>query len=182
MGKIMLINLLVVLAIAIAVFLVVVALQPADFKISRSTAIAAAPAEAFSQVNDFHRWENWSPWAKIDPAMKTTFDGPALGEGSAYSWSGNNKVGEGKMTVTKSQPSEQILIKLEFLRPFKATNMAEFTFKPEGPGTRVTWTMSGKKNFVAKAFQLFVNMEKMLGPDFEKGLAQLRSVVETAKK
>lgn len=175
-------KILIVFAFVLAVFIGVVSLQPSDFQISRSTTIAAAPTEVFSQVNDFHLWENWSPWAKLDPSMKTTFDGPAFGEGSAYSWAGNKQVGEGKMTLLESQASERILIQLDFLKPMQATNMTEFTFKPEGEGTTVTWTMSGKNNFVAKIFCLFMSMEKMVGPDFEKGLSQLKAVVEAARK
>ncbi len=173
---------LIVVAVLVVAMLVVVAMQSEDFRIARSATIAAAPAEVFPQVNDFHRWEQWSPWAKLDPAMKTTYEGPATGEGSAYSWSGNNKVGAGKMTVLKSQPPERLLIQLDFLRPMKVTNTAEFTFEPKGRSTVVTWTMTGKKNFMAKAFHLVMNMEKLVGPDFEKGLAQLKAVVESPKK
>jgi uncharacterized protein YndB with AHSA1/START domain len=171
-----------VVAVIIVALIVVVAIQPEDFRLSRSTTVAAPPADIFSQINDFHNWDLWSPWAKLDPTMKTTFAGSAAGEGSTYSWSGNSKVGEGRMTITKSQPPELVLIQLEFLRPMRANNLTEFTFKPEAQETRVTWTMSGKKNFMAKAFHLIMNMEKMVGPDFEKGLAQLKSVVETAKR
>ena len=168
--------------VVIAILCVMVALQPAEFKLSRSTTIAAPPAEPFAQVNDFHHWGSWSPWAKLDPSMKTTFDGPPAGEGAVYSWSGNNKVGEGRMTLITSKPAELIRITLEFFRPWKATNLTEFTFQPEGQGTRVTWTMTGTNNFMAKAFHLIMNMEKLVGPDFEKGLAQLKAVVEQAKK
>jgi uncharacterized protein YndB with AHSA1/START domain len=173
---------LIVIAAVVVTLLVVVAMQPEGFRIARSATIAAAPAEVFPQVNDFHRWDQWSPWAKIDPAMKTTYEGPATGEGSSYSWSGNNKVGAGKMTVLKCQPPQRILIQLEFLRPMKVTNTAEFTFEPKDRSTVVTWAMTGKKNFMAKAFHLVVNMDKMLGGEFDKGLAQLKAVVESPKK
>jgi hypothetical protein len=177
----MLLTILIILAVIVVIFFVVVALQSEDFKISRSATVAATPAEVFPQVNDFHCWDNWSPWAKIDPAMKVTYGGPASGEGSTYSWSGNNKAGEGKMTNLKSQPSNLIRIQLDFLKPWKATNNVEFSFNPDSQGTLVTWTMTGKKNFFMKGFHLIMNMDKMLGPDFEKGLAQLKGVVETAK-
>ena len=121
-----------------------------------------------------------SPWAKLDPSMKKTHEGAPAGTGAIYSWSGNDQVGEGRMTLTESRPSELIRIKLEFMKPFAATNTTEFTFKPEGNQTMVTWSMFGMNNFIAKAFGLFMNMDKMVGGDFEKGLASMKSVVETA--
>jgi len=133
-------------------------------------------------VNDFHNWEAWSPWAKLDPAAKATFEGPSTGTGAIFKWVGNKEVGEGSMTITESRPSDLIRIKLEFLRPFEATNSAEFTFKPEGNRTAVTWSMEGKNNFIAKAVCLFMNMDKMVGGQFEQGLAQMKAVVEAAPK
>lgn len=171
-----------VIVLAVVVFAAVVSMQPADFKISRTATINAAPEKVFEQVNDFRKWEAWSPWAKIDLAMKTTYSGPATGIGSNYTWVGNDDVGEGKMTITASQPNEHISIDLEFVKPFAAKNVSEFILKPEGDKTVVTWSMSGKNNFAAKAFRLVVDMDKMVGGDFEKGLAQLKSVVETAPK
>jgi hypothetical protein len=177
----MLIKILIVLAALLIVFLVIVATRPADFRISRSAVIPAAPAAVFAQVNDFHNWEAWSPWAKMDPDAKSEFAGPTSGVGSKFHWAGNSKVGEGNMTIAESRPNDVIRIDLEFLKPFVANNLAEFTFKPAGDGTNVTWTMSGKNNFMAKAFNLFVNCDKMVGGEFEKGLANMRSVVESAK-
>jgi hypothetical protein len=168
-----------VVALLVAVFVVIVALQPADFRITRTATMSAEPPKVFAQVNDFHNWNGWSPWAKLDPAMKQTFDGAPAGTGAIYSWNGNNKVGEGRMTIVGSRPSELITIKLEFLKPFKATNTAEFSFKPQAQQTAVTWTMTGRKNFVLKAFGLFMSMDKMVGGDFEKGLASMKSIVET---
>ncbi len=133
-------------------------------------------------MNDFHNWEAWSPWAKLDPAAKATFEGPSTGTGAIFKWAGNKEVGEGSMTITESRPSDLIRIKLEFLRPFEATNSAEFTFKPEGNRTAVTWSMEGKNNFIAKAVCLFMNMDKMVGGQFEQGLAQMKAVVEAAPK
>jgi hypothetical protein len=176
----MLIKILIVAAILLIVLLVIVLLQPSEFRVTRSANVAAPSAAVFAQVNDFHNWEAWSPWAKLDPACKNSFDGPSAGTGAGFGWSGNNKVGQGHMTITESRPPELIRIKLEFLRPFKCTNAAEFTFKPEGNQTAVTWSMSGNKNFFAKAFGLIMNMDKMVGGDFEKGLAQMKSVVEGA--
>ncbi len=177
------INILIALAVVILLFVGVVAMRPADFRITRSTNIAAPPGVAFAQVNDFHNWKAWSPWAKLDPEMKETFEGQSSGTGAIYAWEGNNKVGQGRMTILDSHPGDQIRIKLEFIKPFAATNTAEFTFKPEGDGTSVTWSMFGKNAFMAKAFGLFMNMDKMVGGDFEKGLAQMKTVAEsTAKK
>ena len=144
--------------------------------------MAAPPAEVFAHVNDFHKWADWSPWEKLDPAMKKTFSGAASGPGSVYEWTGNDQVGTGRMTLTDSTPSDLIRIKLEFLKPFEATNNTEFIFKPEGAGTKVTWNMAGNNNFMAKAAGLFMNMEKMVGGDFEKGLAQLKTTVEAGVK
>src|SRR5712692_4336131 len=122
-----------------------------------------------------------APMGENDPAMKQICEGAAAGTGAIYSWVGDKKVGEGRMTLTESQPSDLIRIKLEFVRPFKATNTSEFTFKPEGNQTAVTWSMSGRNNFMFKAFGLFMNMDKMVGGDFEKGLASMKSVVEGKK-
>ncbi len=177
----MLKKILMVVVVVIVVFFGLAAMQPAEFSISRSASIAAAPAKVFAQVNDFHRWENWSPWAKIDPTMTAHYDGAASGEGSSYAWSGKGKAGEGKMTLLKSQAPDLIQIKLEFIRPMKATNMIDFSFKPEGQGTMVTWAMSGKNNLISKAFSMVCNMDKLVGGDFEKGLAQLKVAAESAK-
>jgi hypothetical protein len=166
------------LAAVIAVFVVVVALQPSHFTYSRSATIAAAPAAVFPHVNDLRQWEAWSPWAKLDPKMKVTYSGPSAGVGAVSAWAGNNDVGEGSMTVTESRPSELVRFRLDFVKPFAATNTAEFTFKPEGNGTVVTWSMSGENNFVCKAVGLFMNCDKMIGAEFEKGLADLKKVVE----
>ena len=178
----MLSYILIGLAVIVVVFVIVVATRPDDFCVTRSASMAAPPAAVFEQVNDFHKWDNWSPWAKLDPNCKNTFDGASAGKGAKFAWDGNSKVGAGRMTVLESQPPELIRINLEFLRPFKATNTAEFGFKPEGKGTAVTWNMFGKNNFMAKAFGLFVNCDKMIGRDFEKGLAQMKSVVEAVAK
>lgn len=178
----MLKKILLALVLIIIVFVIVVATRPADFRITRSITIAAPPEAVFAQVNDFHKWDEWSPWAKLDPAMKQTYEGAPAGTGAIYSWAGNNEVGEGRMTITESRTNEMIGIKLEFLKPFAAVNTTEFSFAPEGNQTRVVWSMSGKNNFMAKAFDLFMNMDKMVGSDFEKGLRQMKSVVEAAPK
>jgi len=164
------------------VFIAIIALQPSAFRIVRSVAMTAPPAEVFAQVNDFHQWQAWSPWAKIDPALKQTYEGAPAGAGAIYSWVGNSKAGEGRMTILESNPSDLIHIKLEFLKPFKATNTAEFTFKPEGNQTVVTWSLSGDRSFFLKAFALFINMDKLVGGDFEKGLAAMKTVAEAKAK
>jgi hypothetical protein len=169
------------LTAVILVLVVIVAFQPADFRITRSAAMSAPASDVFAQVNDFHKWQAWSPWEKQDPNLRRTYEGAPAGTGAIYSWAGNKQVGEGRMTLVESRPSDLIKIKLEFLRPFKATNTAEFTFKPEGSQTMVTWSMSGTKNFIFKAFGLFMNMDKMVGGDFEKGLANMKAMVETKK-
>jgi carbon monoxide dehydrogenase subunit G len=178
----MLKKILIALAVIVIVFVVVVALQPSEFRVARTATISAPPPAVFAQVNDFHKWEAWSPWAKLDPAMKQTYAGAPAGTGAIYTWAGNDQVGEGRMTLTESRPSDLIRIKLEFLKPFASTAATEFTFKPEGNQTMVTWSMAGKNNFMAKAFGLFMNMDKTVGGDFEKGLANLKSVSEAAPK
>jgi uncharacterized protein YndB with AHSA1/START domain len=172
---------LIALVVVLAVFAVVVSRQPGDFKVSRSAVVNAPPAKVFAIVNDMHRWNDWSPWAKMDPAMKVTFEGPASGVGASESWSGSSKVGQGKMTITESKPSQKVGMQLEFLKPMKATNQVEFNLKPEGKGTSVEWAMSGKNNFISKAFGLVMNMDKMIGGDFEKGLANLNEVAQAKK-
>jgi hypothetical protein len=164
------------------VFVIVVAVQPAPYRVVRTAKVAAPQPFVFEQVNDFHKWEAWSPWAKLDPGMKQTYEGPPAGTGAIYYWSGNKKVGEGRMTITESRPSDLVRIKLEFIKPFASTADTEFSFKPEVNQTTVVWSMSGTKNFMSKAFGLFVNMDKMIGSDFEKGLAQLKSVAESPAK
>ncbi|MEP6787817.1 MAG: SRPBCC family protein [Acidobacteriota bacterium] len=171
-------GILALIVIIVVIFCAAVSMQPEDFKITRSATMNASPDKVFEQVNDFHKWDAWSPWARLDPTMKTTYSGPVSGTGSSYSWVGNNEVGEGKMAITASHPSEHVAIDLEFIKPFAAKNVTEFMFKPDGDKTTVTWTMAGKNNFVAKGFNMVMNMDKIVGSDFEKGLAQLKTVVE----
>ncbi len=178
----MLKKILIAIGVIIIVFAVLVAMQPSEFHVVRAATMSAPAPAVFAQVNDFHNWEAWSPWAKLDPAMKKTYEGAPAGTGAISTWAGNKQVGEGRATITESRPSDLIRIELEFVRPFAATNTVEFTFKPEGNQTSVTWSMAGKNNFIAKAIHLFMDMDKMVGGDFEKGLAQMKSVVEAAPK
>jgi Polyketide cyclase / dehydrase and lipid transport len=175
-------GIVVLVIVLVAVCAIVVALQPAHYQVERSATINAPAPIVFAQVNDFHKWAAWSPWAKLDPAMKQSYEGAPAGNGAVYAWTGNSQVGEGRMTITESRPSDLIKIKLEFLKPFTATNATEFTFAPQGNETNVKWTMSGDNNFVGKAFGLIMNMDKTIGGDFEKGLAQMKTVVETAAR
>jgi hypothetical protein len=166
------------LAAIVVVLLVVIASRPADFPVSRSATIPAVPHKVFAQVNDFHNWEAWSPWAKLDPNAKNSFEGPSAGSGAIVRWNGNSTVGEGSMKITESRPSDLIRIQLDFVRPFKCTNDVEFTFKPVGDQTAVTWSMAGKNNFMSKAIGLVMDCEKMTGGMFEQGLAKLQSIVK----
>lgn len=169
--------------LALVVFLlIVVLLQPAEFRISRTAVIPAPPAAVFAQINDFHQWNDWSPWAKLDPNAKNSFDGPASGVGAKFAWSGNNEVGEGTMTITESKPNESVGMKLDFVRPFAATSMTQFTLKPVDGGTAVTWSMSGRNDFMGKAVGLVINCDKMVGTQFEKGFENLQTVVASPAK
>ena len=175
----MLQKILIALVIVVLGLAVVITLQPATFRVTRTATIAAAPADVFALVNDFHNWDAWSPWAKLDPAMKTTYAGSTSGQGAVYSWVGNSDVGEGSMTITDSQPASRVKIKLEFIKPFASTADNLFEFAQAAAGTTVTWTMSGDNDFLSKAFSLFMGgMDKMIGPDFEKGLAQMKTAAE----
>jgi hypothetical protein len=173
----MLETILIVVAVVVVLLVILIVLQPAEFHVVRSATIAAPASAVFAQVNDFHNWEAWSPWAKIDPAAKNTYTGAAAGTGAVFTWDGNSKVGEGTMTMTESHPNDLIRIKLEFRRPFKGINDVEFTFKPDGNQTLVTWSMSGRKIFITKAIGLIMSMDKMVGGQFTQGLENLNSVV-----
>jgi hypothetical protein len=176
----MLIKILIAVAVVVVAFVVIVALRPSDFRVARSTTAAAPAPAVFAHVNDFHKWPAWSPYEKLDPAMTKTFDGAPTGTGARYAWAGNSKAGEGRITITESRPSDLIRMKLEFVKPFVATNDVAFTFTPDGDRTAVTWSMTGRNNFMFKAVGLFMSMDKMVGGEFEKGLADLKAVVEAA--
>ncbi|OJT24137.1 polyketide cyclase [Archangium sp. Cb G35] len=156
----------------------VIAMQPATYTVQRSATFKAAPDITFALVNDFHNWGGWSPWDKLDPNQKTTFEGAATGVGAKYGWSGNDQVGEGRMEIEESKSNELVRIKLEFIRPFASTSPTTFTFSPAAEGVTVTWKMDGTNDFMGKAFSLFVNMDAMLGADFDKGLAAMGKIAE----
>lgn len=167
-------------AVVIVGLAVAIATRPGSFRLERRATLAAPPDVVFGYVNDFRKWIAWSPWEKLDPNLQRTFDGAAAGVGASYAWSGNNKAGQGKMTVRESVPNERIAIDLHFIKPFEAHNLAEFAFKPVAEGVEVTWSMSGKNNIMTKAFRLFVDVDKLVGKDFEEGLAKLGAVAAAA--
>ncbi|MDX2027392.1 MAG: SRPBCC family protein [Alphaproteobacteria bacterium] len=162
----------------LAVLAFIIAMQTSEFQVTRTATIAAPPAKLFPLVNDLRKWESWSPWAKLDPNAKHSFEGPRAGKGAIMHWDGNMQVGKGSMTITESRPSSAIKFQLDFTKPLKGTSTAEFTFKPEGKNTAVTWSMQGKKDFLAKAISLISSCEKMVGGQFEKGLANLKAIAE----
>ena len=166
------------IAIVLLALTVLVATRPDEFSVSRSASFAAPAGAVFPQVNELRKWKAWSPWAKKDPTAKETYEGPAAGSGASMAWAGNREVGEGRMTIVESLDNRLVRFKLEFFKPFAATNSAEFAFKEEGGRTSVTWTMRGRNNFVGKAMCLVFDMDTMVGGDFEKGLAGLRAIVE----
>lgn len=166
-------------AAVVAVLAVVISLRPSEFHVERSLAMSAPPARVFEEVNNLHQWEAWSPWAKRDPNMKKSYEGPEAGAGAVYRWDGNAEVGAGNVTIAESQPDERIGIRLVMVRPFACDNAVEFTFKPQGDQTVVTWGMDGKYNFITKAMGLFMSMDRMIGGDFEQGLTSLKSIVES---
>ena len=166
------------IAALILLLVVVVAMQPAAFRIERSAAMAAPPSAAFALVNDFHRWPSWSPWEDLDPDLQRTYSGAETGVGSHYAWSGNRKAGRGSMEITSSTPDEIGLV-VGFLKPVKATNQTAFMLAPSGHGTQVTWRMAGEQTGLMAVFGKFVSMDKLIGKDFEKGLAQLKAAAES---
>lgn len=169
---------LIAVALALVAIVGVIATRPAEFSIERSATIAAPPDVVFSYVNEFKKWDEWSPWDKLDPDQKKTYEGPAAGVGAVTAWEGNDDVGKGKMTITESKPGEKVAIKLEFMEPMAATNTTDFTFKGDGEKTNVTWKMAGSHDFMGKAFSMFMDMDQMVGKDFEAGLATLKTKSE----
>lgn len=173
-------NLLIVVLVVVVGLALFINSRPSTYSVSRSATIAAPADSVFAQLNDFHRWNDWSPWAKLDPQMKTDYSGSEAGTGAAYHWVGDKKVGEGRMTITESQPPARVVIRLEFIKPFADVCTTTFTVEPEGDASKVTWTMAGASNFISKAMCLFTSMDKMIGPDFERGLGQLKTLAEAA--
>jgi len=171
---------LIALLALIAIVLGLAATKPDSFQVQRSASVQAPPEKVVGLIDDFHNWGSWSPWEKLDPAMKKTFSGAGSGKGSRYAWEGNSKVGAGRMEILDATPSK-VTVKLDFLKPFETHNLAEFTLAPQGQATQVTWAMRGPSPFVSKIMQVFVSMDGLIGKDFETGLANMKSVAEGAK-
>ncbi|HSX59359.1 MAG TPA: SRPBCC family protein [Tahibacter sp.] len=170
---------LLVVLVAIAALLVAAAFRPDSFRIERSITIKAAPEKVFALIDDFHRWTAWSPWEKLDPAMKREHSGSASGKDAVYAWEGNGKVGKGSMQIVESVPHSKVLIQLHFIKPMDTRSHAEFTLRPGGDTTEVNWAMYGPQPYMSKLMGLVFNMDKMIGKDFEKGLADLKSAAES---
>jgi Polyketide cyclase / dehydrase and lipid transport len=172
------IKIIVVVLVVVAAILGYAATRPDTFAVQRAVSIKAPPEKIFPLIDDFHRWPVWSPWEKMDPDMKRTYSGSAAGKGAAYAWQGNNKVGEGGMEILDDPAPSKVVIKLDFIKPFEGHNVATFLLVPKGDVTDVTWTMDGPSPFVAKLMGVFINMDKMIGSDFETGLANLKAAAE----
>ena len=168
----------VIAAVLIAGVLIFAMMTPDTFSVQRSATIKAPPEKIFAVLNDFHRWTDWSPWEKLDPAMKRTFEGPANGKGAIYAWEGDSKVGAGRMEITDAAPASKVVIKLDFLKPIEGHNTTEFVLAPAGDSTRVTWDMHGPSTFITNLMGVFVSMDSMVGKDFETGLANLKAATE----
>lgn len=171
-------KILIVLAVIVAGVLGLASTQPDTFTVQRTASVKAPPDKIYPLVADFHRWADWSPWEHLDPAMKRTHSGAASGPGAVYQWDGNDDVGAGRMEVLSAQAPGKLSIKLDFIRPFEGHNITDFSFAPQGDATLVTWVMTGPTPFVSKVMQVFVSMDKLIGKDFEAGLAKLKAVAE----
>lgn len=174
----MLTYLAVALVALVTVVLILAVTKPATFRLQRSADINAAPATVFAHLQDFHQWGGWSPWERMDPALKRTFSGAPSGKGAIYEWTGNAKVGTGRMEIMESSPPAKLVVKLDFLKPFEAHNTAEFTLEARDSGTHLVWAMYGPSPFMSKVMQVFVSMDSMVGKDFAAGLANLKGVAE----
>ena len=164
-------------AVLIVAILVFAATRPDTFSVERSTSIKAAPGKIFPLINDFHQWDAWTPYNK-DRVMKKSYSGAASGVGAVSAWDGNRDVGKGSITITESDPPSKIVMDLQMIKPFNCRNHVEFTLTPTGDGTTVRWAMSGPSTIVSKLMGLFFNMDKMVGKDFELGLAGLKRFAE----
>jgi uncharacterized protein YndB with AHSA1/START domain len=162
----------------VAGILILAALRPDTFRVERAASISAPPEKVFVLINDFKRWDAWSPWEKKDSAMRRTFGSVTSGKGATYAWEGNKDVGQGSMTIAESVPPARIRINLDFVKPFKAHNVVTFTLEPRNGGTHVTWAMEGDSPYFAKIVHLFFDMDRMVGGDFEAGLAAMKAAAE----
>ncbi|HEY6981855.1 SRPBCC family protein [Reyranella sp.] len=173
-----LVALVMAVVITIGGILVYAATKPDSFRVERSATIKAPPDKIFGLIADLRGWAVWSPYERKDPNMKRTFSGPASGKGAVYEWDGNKDVGRGRMEIVEATPPSKIAIKLDFLKPFEGHNTAEFTMVPAGDNTAVTWAMYGPSPYIAKVMGTVFDMDKMIGNDFEAGLAALKAVAE----
>ncbi|WP_035051665.1 SRPBCC family protein [Andreprevotia chitinilytica] len=174
----MLKKVVIIVVVLIAALLVFAATRPDNFRVQRTASIKAPPEKVFALINDFHRWEAWSPWEKLDPSMKRTFSGAENGKGTAYAWESEGKAGAGRMEITESSAPSKIVIKLDFSKPLEGHNTAEFTLDAKGDTTNVTWAMYGPSPYIAKIMGIFFNMDSMIGKDFETGLGNLKAAAE----
>jgi hypothetical protein len=168
------------LVAVIALFLAYAASRPADFRVERSATLAASPAALFAHVNDHHKFNAWNPFLKVDPNVKNTYSGPAAGVGAVCSWDGNSDIGAGSSTIIESKPGELVRMRMDWKRPIEGTSTVDFTFRPVGDKTIVTWAMYGKNGFLGKVVSVFMDCDKMCGPPFEQGLADLGKVAAAA--
>ena len=163
---------------AILLLLAFALTRPDTFRVERSTSIKAPPAKVFALLNDFHAFPSWSPWQHLDPTMGTTHSGAPSGPGAVYTWKGNSEVGEGRMEILKTVPDTQVTVQLDFIAPFAARNVSEYTLAVQGDTTTVTWAMYGPNAYINKLMSVFVSMDSMIGKDFELGLRQLKAAAE----
>ena len=168
----------VILVVAVVALLAYAATKPDTFTVKRAATIKAPPEKIFALINDYRNWPQWSPWETRDPDMKRTYSGAADGKGAKYAWEGNRNVGSGEMEIIDTAPPNKIIIKLDFFKPFKANNIAEFTLEPNGAATDVTWAMQGPVPYIGKIMHLIINCDKMVGNDFATGLASMKAVAE----
>jgi hypothetical protein len=168
----------IVIVLLIAGILIYASTKPDAFHVERSANIKVTPDKLFPYINDFHQWQPWSPYEKLDPAMTRRFSGAAAGEGSIYEWEGNSKAGAGRITIMQASPPNKVKLKLEMLKPFAATNDVTFTLRPNGDTTDVTWAMDGQAILLSKVMGLFFNMDGMVGGQFEEGLRNLKTLAE----
>jgi uncharacterized protein YndB with AHSA1/START domain len=166
-----------VIVLAIIVILILAAMKADTFRVVRTTSIKAPPEKIFPLINDFQKWGGWSPYEKMDPAMKRSFSGPQSGKGASYAWEGK-KAGAGSMEITEAKPSSKVSLRLDFTKPFKANNLVDFTMAPRGDSSDVTWDMHGPTPFIGKIMHVFINMDRMVGKDFDTGLANLKTIAE----
>jgi len=171
-------TIIIVIVVLIAAILIFAATRPDTFRIQRATNITALPEKIFPLINDFHQWEPWSPWEKVDPALTRTYSGAASGKGAIYEWNGNKNIGQGHMEIIESSPASKIVLKIDFIKPFEAHNTVEFTLVAKGDSTTVTQAMYGPSPYISKLMGIFCSMEKIVGPKYEEGLANLKAIAE----